>query len=327
MNFKNYLIICYYFFCSALFLGASPKWLTDIEKEFPTKNYIRAVGEGENESLAKKSALSELSAYFTQTINTEIQSTKKLSKSDSEYHERAEISQKMTIEASSELFSVHYTQSYFDKRQKTYFICAYINKSEFWEILFLRMKNVIKVYDELIQKSNEENELLQKIIYLNKAENFFTEFNSLYSKALVVYPEKCKQFDNFIDSSISTLSNLSTLRKKVSIQIIINNDKDNKIKAKISEVLSNNKLSISSKKGMYKLKARIIWNELENEASKIYSSSPQIDLKIIGENRTLISFSKKCEKIATKKADTTERIAISKLENLIEEHLIQECLK
>ena len=56
---------------SALCFASSPKWLTDLEKAFPAVDYIRAVGEGNSESSAKKSALSELSSYFNQTISSQ----------------------------------------------------------------------------------------------------------------------------------------------------------------------------------------------------------------------------------------------------------------
>ena len=39
----NILILLMY---SALCFASSPKWLTDLEKAFPTEDYVRAIGEG-----------------------------------------------------------------------------------------------------------------------------------------------------------------------------------------------------------------------------------------------------------------------------------------
>ena len=46
----------------------------NLEKQFPSEKYVRAIGEGATESTAKKSALAELSAYFSQTIIAESES-------------------------------------------------------------------------------------------------------------------------------------------------------------------------------------------------------------------------------------------------------------
>ena len=42
---------------SVLCFAAAPAWKLNLEKQFPSEKYVRAIGEGTTESAAKKSAL------------------------------------------------------------------------------------------------------------------------------------------------------------------------------------------------------------------------------------------------------------------------------
>ena len=68
------LNILYSAFCYA----AAPAWKLNLEKQFPSEKFVRAIGEGTTESVAKKSALAELSGYFSQTIIAESESYQKI---------------------------------------------------------------------------------------------------------------------------------------------------------------------------------------------------------------------------------------------------------
>ena len=51
-------------FSSALCFAEVPSWLKHPEKEFPTSEYIRSIGEGSSEKIAKNSAIADVSLYF-----------------------------------------------------------------------------------------------------------------------------------------------------------------------------------------------------------------------------------------------------------------------
>ena len=82
-------------FLSSAFCFASPKWITDLEKAFPAEDYVRAVGEGNSESSAKKSALSELSSYFNQTISSQTNALRCIEQDNSSYKEKGDVKQNL----------------------------------------------------------------------------------------------------------------------------------------------------------------------------------------------------------------------------------------
>lgn len=182
---KHIVIISLIVMYSALCFASSPKWLIDLEKAFPSDLYIRAVGEGVSESSAKKVALSELSAYFHQTISFQTQSLKRIDREDSYFKETADVRQKLNTSTESELFSVQYTKSFYDKNSNKFYICAYIEKDHAWNVISQKMDITAGACKSYLDSVKNEPEDLLKVINLNRAEKFFAKFNSLYEMALV----------------------------------------------------------------------------------------------------------------------------------------------
>ena len=112
---KRITILIFTFLSSALCFASGPKWLTDLEKAFPTEDYVRAIGEGNSESSAKKSALSELSSYFNQTIYSQTQALRCIERDNSSYIEKGDVKQNLIASTKSDLFSVQYTNSVYEK--------------------------------------------------------------------------------------------------------------------------------------------------------------------------------------------------------------------
>mgnify|MGYP002626695216 CR=1 FL=1 len=314
------------FFFSILFLvsyvnllfSAVPKWITDLEKEFPSEKYIRAVAEGNSLEEAKKYALAELSSYFSQTIESSVEATAIMqNEKNSNILSNEKINQKVSTKSIANLFSVHFTQEYNNKKKKTCSICAYLIREEAWSILIPKIDICVSNCKKILELIDKENELLLKMILLTNAESQYSDFYNLYEMALVIYPNKCNEFSSFAKNTIEYLTSISYLRKNISIQVNINGDKNNTIRMKITNLLEQKDFKITSQNSMYSLKASIEWNESQN--NKLYLSYPRIEISIDGQNGLVKSLSGECEKIATSNKSATERTAIFKLEKLIEE--------
>ena len=161
---------------SALCFASSPKWLTDLEKAFPAVDYIRAVGEGNSESSAKKSALSELSSYFNQTISSQTQALRCIEQDNSSYKEKGEVKQNLIASTKSDLFSVQYTRSVYDKRTEKFYICAYLVRKDVWDVISQKMDVVMNNCKSSLNQINKETEILNQLIQLNRTERLYSDF-------------------------------------------------------------------------------------------------------------------------------------------------------
>lgn len=312
-------------FLSSAFCFASPKWITDLEKEFPSEKYIRSIGEAGSETAAKKAAVSAVAEYFKQEISTQTFVAQSIHKNDSDYQEKADIAQKVVSSSGASLFALEYTSSFYDKRSQKHFVCAYLERSTAWKIISQKIDVAITTYKDTVREVEGLKESLSKIIMLNKAKKIYEDFCSLYVTALVIYPNKCDSMTAFAKKASADLAQLDLLKNQATITIRTTGDKQKIIQTKLASILTSNGLLVASQNGSYTLTANISWNE--SEFNGIYSSYPQIQITITNGTKNIASYSGQCEKTATYNYDSMTRSAIFSLEELLDENFFSECFE
>lgn len=322
---KRITFLIFTFLSSALCFASGPKWVTDLEKAFPTEDYVRAIGEGNSESSAKKSALSELSSYFNQTIYSQTQALRCIERDNSSYIEKGDVKQNLIASTKSDLFSVQYTNSVYDKRNEKYYVCAYLSRKDVWTVISQKMDVLMNSCKSSLRQVNKETELLKHLIQLNRIEQLYSDFYLLYEMALAIYPHRCSEYTSFAEKTVSELSALSSIRVQATIKVIVNGDKQNRIKGKICSLLSQNGITVSETNARYVLYTDVLWNE--SQFNGIYSSIPQIQITVSNRNTGLAFYATKCEKLSAYNQETIEQIAIANLEEQLEERFITECFQ
>ena len=320
---KRITILIFTFLSSALCFASTPKWLTDLEKAFPTEDYVRAVGEGNSESSAKKAALSELSSYFNQTISSQIQALKSIERDNSVHIQKDDVRQNLITSTKSELFSVQYTNTVYDKNLEKFYICAYLIRKDVWNVISQKMDVVMNNCKSSLKQIHKETEILNQLIQVNRTEKLYSDFYSLYEMALAIYPHRCSEYTAFAKKIVLELSVLSSIRAQAAIKVIVNGDKQNRIKGKICSLLSQNGITVAETNARYVLNADVIWNE--SQFNGIYSSIPQIQITVSNNNTRLAFFAAKCERLSAYNQETIEQIAFANLEEQLEERFITEC--
>ena len=322
---KRITILIFTFLSSALCFASSPKWLTYLEKAFPAEDYVRAVGEGNSESSAKKAALSELSSYFNQTISSQTQALKSIERDHSVHIQKDDVRQNLITSTKSELFSVQYTNTVYDKHLEKFYVCAYLVRKDVWNVISQKMDVVMNNCKSSLKQINKETEILNQLIQLNRAERLYSDFYSLYEMALAIYPHRCSEYTAFAEKLVSELSILSSIRAQATIKVIVNGDKQNRIKGKICSLLSQNGITVVEKNARYVLNADVFWNE--SQFNGIYSCIPQIQITVSNNNTGFAFFATKCERLSAYNQETIEQIAFANLEEELEERFITECFE
>lgn len=312
-------------FLSSAFCFASPKWITDLEKVYPSEKFICAIGEAGSETAAKKAAVSAVAEYFNQEISTQTFVAQSIHKNDSDYQVKADIAQKIVSSAGASLFALEYTSSFYDKRTQKYFVCAFLERSTAWKVISQKADVTISAYKETVRDVESQTEPLAKIIMLNKAEKIFEDFDELYKTALVIYPNKCDGMTTFAKTALADLAQLDLLKNQSAITITTTGDKQNRIQTKLASILTSNGLLTTSQNGSYTLTTNISWNE--SESNGVFSSYPQIQIAITNGTKTIASYSGQCEKTAAYNYDSMNKSAIFSLEELLDEHFFSECFE
>ena len=316
---KLTVLILMLILCSAFAFSQNPLWLFDAEKAIPSENYIHAVGEGNSVSTAKNSALNELNAYFLQTVSSESFSKQFLTQKDSDFSENADVFITVNSTSQNELILVQFTDSFFDKSSRKYYVCAFINRNDAWNVLSRRMNTQILEYKSTYSAAQKEADDFKKILILEKCRKKYEDFSKLYHSALVIDPKKAAGFDDFIKSVTENLSELNQLKSEISFLLFVEGDRQNGIQNKLEELLSKNGFTVSSSdNSTYKVYAKISWNE--SVFNEVYFSKPQIEIVISKNQTVLASFSASCKELSAYTQQTLERISVLKLEELLDEY-------
>ena len=309
---------------SALCFAAAPAWKLNLEKQFPSEKYVRAIGEGTTESAAKKSALAELSGYFSQTIITESESHQKLRQAGAGNETNSDLRERVFVHSDTALFCVRYTAAWTEPKSKKVFVCAFIDRKEAWDIITQKIKGLEDKCNQLSKLADNEKEPFKKLLLLTKVRPLYSEYSELYEKAAVLFPKRGEQFEAFIRKMDGYMNELLLLKASTAIQVKVFGDKGNSIYSKISELLTQKGFLISSD-GRYQLSATVNWNEAK--LNEVYSAYPNIKIVISGNGQTYASFSGEGEKVAAYNPESMQRTAIFRLEELLEESFIKECFE
>ena len=309
---------------SALCFAATPAWKLNLEKQFPSEKYVRAIGEGTTESAAKKTALVELSAYFSQTIIAESESYQKIRQAGAGNVTSSDLRENVIIYSDTELFCVRYTTAWADPKSKKVFVCAFIDRKEAWDLITQKMKGLEDKCNQLSKLADNEKEPFKKLLLLTKVRPLYSEYSGLYEKAVALFPKRGQQFESFIRKMDGYMNELMLLKSSTAIQVKIAGDNGNSIYTKLSELLTRNGFLISSD-GRYQLSATVNWNEAK--LNEVYSAYPNIKIVITGNGRTFASFNGECEKVAAYNLESMQRSAIFRLEELLEESFVKECFE
>lgn len=309
---------------SVLCFAAAPAWKLNLEKQFPSEKYVRAIGEGATESAAKKSALAELSGYFSQTIIVESESYQKIRQAEAGNGTSSDLRENVIIHSDTELFCVRYTTAWADPKSKKVFVCAFIDRKEAWDLITQKMKGLEDKCNQLSKLADKEKEHFKKLLLLIKVRPLYSEYSGLYEKAVALFPKRGQQFEAFIRKMDGYMNELMLLKSSTAIQVKIAGDNGNSIYTKLSELLTRNGFLISPD-GRYQLTATVNWNEAK--LNEVYSAYPNIKIFITGNGQTFASFNGECEKIAAYNQECMQRSAIFHLEELLEESFVKECFE
>ena len=307
--------------------STTPAWISyeTINQVFPEKEYITGIGSGVNPTTAQLKADAELSSYFSQNIKSITQAEENYLNKNNSTSSQKSINRTITISTDSELIGLKHTDSFFNKKENLYYICAYINRNEAWNLIEPKLQSYTDNFENAKSSSLNETEPFNKIIFQKRALQKAEEFYNLYYLSYSITPENTKLYSH-IDSEIQKLSYENfELISKIKIQTVSHGDSSNRIKTKTEEILSNEGFIISQTKASYI--ATININNIAEKSEDIYNVYPQIKIVIEKSDGTAIAlYSKKFGKFSSYTKEAAERLALNKLETELEKNLINNLL-
>lgn len=333
---RNYVfVICIIFFSLLIINCASnsdriknaPDWISyeSINQVFPEKDFIARIGSGASPLSAQLKADSELSSFFNQNIKSFTEADDSYVNINNSTTSQKNLNRTVTISTDTEIIGLKHTDTFFNKTENCYYICAYINKKEFWDLIEPKLKSYAEKFELAKLNIKTESDNLRKILIQNNTLKDTNDFYHLYYLALSIIPKNANVYSN-IDYEIQKLINDNyQLRNQIKIKLTTSGDSSNRIKTKIEELLAKEGITISQSNNTHLATININTStEITNEFFFVY---PQIQILVSKKDRTTLShFSKQFGKISSYSKETAERLALNKIETELDNNFINNLL-
>lgn len=318
-----FLLAIFCISCASTARHEKPLWADSftISQVFPSERYISSLGYAATKEMAISASDGNLASYFSREISSFIRATQNLSNTD---ETKESLSREIIIKSNIELFGIKHTEPYFDSDNKSYIVCAYISREEAWSILEPKLNIQYSSISKSINQVRNQNGL-KAIININKLMSAASNFEELYYMALFIFPNRCEKYTNMMEELAELKQMSQILKHEVRIKINIKGDSDERIYTKISSLVTDAGFTICKSGENHIMSVDV--DIAEQITGKVQSIYPQISVVISDRKGIVSSFSKSLEKVSAFNSATVKKMALSKIENVLEEEFAETCLK
>ena len=189
------LILALYFFTQFMFCFAekTPTWINNYESEFSKTQYIARLGSGSSVENARADALSQIAGFFKSEVLVNTNASNKMKNDGEKTVKNQEINQNIQVVSDITLTAIEFNTPYYDKKKKTYYIVAYIERKTGWQSIESKILQQKTKFDSFLELSKEADDSILKYKYLTKAKTSGDELISTLYMGFLFDPEKKKE--------------------------------------------------------------------------------------------------------------------------------------
>lgn len=305
--------------------AAPPKWLIELEKVYPTEKFIRAIGEGSTIKKAETEAISSISLNFnakTKVINNAIKDYNSvIEENKTKISKSYALTQETTITSESEFLCVKFSDSYYDKKKKTYYLVGYIDRTEVSGIYEQKIYGLMTTIQTILNYATEENEGLYSVLNYQKASKLSKLVQYYIDAAIIINPQESEKYKDDLQLIASIEGLVNAQKNKLSFSINCNDKRYYSICTAISSILQESGFVLTKGKPTY-----YIYVEL-NCSEEIYDAGnfvrPDINITITNNSGDSIdSYSKVYPRYSHQTMQNAYNLALVRVQQDLEENFL-----
>ena len=283
------LILALYFFTQFVFCFAekTPTWINNYESEFSKTQYIARLGSGSSVENARADALSQIAGFFKSEVLVNTKASSQMKNNGEKTVKNQEIDQNIQVISDITLTAVEFNTPYYDKKKKTYYVVAYIERKNGWQSIESKILQQKTKFDSFLELSKKADDSILKYKYLTKAKTSGDELISTLYMGFLFDPEKKKEYRNLV-AEISQNLDLETLDSyRIPVRVVSTGDYENTITSRVVEVLKIKNFSpYFEQKNNSDSIAKVEIHSNEKISDEIHSISPDVSVTICNADET-----------------------------------------
>lgn len=227
-----------------------PDWYSDeegLEEVYPSSAYIREVGSGSTKQAAENNAVSYISRFLETEASYSSVSSLSATTTDggTAIVETTDIN--TIITSGIKLFGIQYSDSFYNEKEKEYYVVAYIDREKAWNQYEPELRMEKENFMAYYTKAEKESDTFHKIKMMNEALDASKEFKEKLVFANILSKRLTEK--NF-GSDIKTLSNIPSMIKQElltnPIFISVDDDFNGIIEGAVREVFTQKDFSVTA---------------------------------------------------------------------------------
>lgn len=295
----------------------APDWLLDVNTVYPFKDYIAHVGEGKSKEMAQNDAVGKIARYFESNVETSTQSFLSMNQEDSKKARKSQAVEVVTkVSSDVKLFAVEYSESYYDKKAKTYYVVGFINRGNVWKQYEPVVKMSRDTFYSYYDKAQEENDPFTKIEYLRDAWNNSSDFIIKLETARLISSDREARYDGDRKKIANINGDIEKIRKNLTFSINVTGDYQNSVSSELKNQLTKLGYKTADESvSDYKIAAKLEFTENQDDDLFIVNSVLTIDIS--GNHRELLNVEYKADESIANTLDYAKYFAAEDLKKVL----------
>ena len=276
---KHILFIIILFSTFFVFSASMPKWVLDVESEYPKETYLARLGSGATIENAQANALGQLASYFNSQIVVDTKATNQMTNKNDVVSKNQTLDQEISVISEINLVAVEYSKSFYNKKEKKYYIVAYMNREQAWNNLEDSLTSAYEKFEIFQDMADSSKNLMMKYKYSKKANLAGEEFLNAIYKGFLINPNKRKEYK----SKVSEINLKIDENSQINVPVLmkVKGDSENILSNCIANELKITGFSIDKENGKNStclVNISIVLNEkVDNDVYFVY---PEISMSI-----------------------------------------------
>ena len=307
-----------------------PKWISDKGRLelFPDSDFISQLAYGNSAEQAKLKAASNIAEYIKSSVVSSVTSNYFYKENETQFSEEISLSENIEITTKNDLFKIEYTNPFYYEDLGQYVCVAFINRNEAFNFVKQKLEIGRREFPLTYSKAMSNESLMDKIIGIEKAQEFLKGFYEVYDFARAINPEKCKIYEEIDLLANDSIVNLKELSSDVLIKIEGVGDIDLLNQSGVITELENQFSTLGFVVGnsvKFNCIALVEVRSSIKSTSTTYETYPELNIRIIEKGVEKISYSKQLAKVAGFDKDTVIRRTNLALIKEIKTTFLDEC--
>lgn len=302
----------------------TPVWYTveGLEEVYPLSLYIREIGSGKTRQDAENNAVSYISRYLETETSYSSESILSAVTTDDDTTITETTDIRTLITSNIKLFGIQYSDNFYNKKEKEYYVVAYIDREKAWNQYEPELRVEKDKFMAYYTKAQKESDAFHRIRMLNDALDAGKGFNEKLAFANTLSK---RLTDKNFASDVKTLATLSSMIKQELLSnpifISVDDDFNGIIAGAVREVFVQKSFAVTADKSNATYIAQINVNYNRDFNGNRVVLNPFMSLSLVGNSGSIYTTGVESPRVVAPNEQAAKKIAANDLSVEIEKKL------